>query len=259
MNDKAIKFSTKWYTQKTERHKFAETTEKRFGILTSRRTILSIEKQALPTHKVSTSEQWRNYLDALMPMLPDILRVWQQRMFRRQSLKSYIAIDKALTRQCRAITGRREGTLVAFGAANSCHTGFGFAPVPQKRLRHRLSTAHGARISLISEHFTSKVCTVCDSLLLPVRSNTREDIWGVRRCPHCRHWHHGAPLHVHRDVNAAKNILRIYLELARSGKRPAIFTAGDVTESCTLDQTYRSGVTSLLHGRRRVFVYFSCS
>ncbi len=74
----------------------------------------------------------------MIPLLPDILRVWQQRIFRRQSLKSYIAIDKTLDKQCRAITGRKREVLVAFGAANTCHTGFGYAPVPQKRLRHRL-------------------------------------------------------------------------------------------------------------------------
>jgi hypothetical protein len=220
--EKTIKISTKWYVDKTKRKAFSDKTEMRFAVLTSRGTILSREKEALPCHKVCGTEDWRTYVDALLPMLPDILRVWEQRIFRRQSLKSYIAIDKTLDKQCRAITGRKRNVLVAFGAANSCHTGFGYAPVPQKRLRHRLEKIHGARISLISEQYTSQQCTLCDSKLLVVPSDVKDDVWGVRKCPQCRH--RGSPLHVHRDINAARNMIRVYLELALNAKRPDAFT-----------------------------------
>ncbi len=77
-------------------------------------------------------------------------------------------------------------------------------------------------MSLIAEHYTSQVCTLCDSKLLPVRSDTKKDVWGVRKCPTCRPL--GAPLHVHRDVNSARNMIRIYLELASRGERPSAFT-----------------------------------
>ncbi len=217
-----VKISTKWYVDKTQRKAFADLSKKRFCSLTSRGTLLEREKEALPCHKTCSLPEWRHYADAVIPLLPDILRVWQQRIFRRQSLKSYIAIDKTLDKQCRAITGRKREVLVAFGAANTCHTGFGYAPVPQKRLRHRLERIHGARVSLIAEHYTSQVCTLCDSKLLPVRSDTKKDVWGVRKCPTCRPL--GAPLHVHRDVNSARNMIRIYLELASRGERPSAFT-----------------------------------
>ena len=145
-----VKISTKWYVDKTQRKAFADLSKKRFCSLTSRGTLLEREKEALPCHKACSLPEWRHYADAVIPLLPDILRVWQQRIFRRQSLKSYIAIDKTLDKQCRAITGRKREVLVAFGAANTCHTGFGYAPVPQKRLRHRLERIHGAQVSDLS-------------------------------------------------------------------------------------------------------------
>ena len=42
------------------------------------------------------------------------------------------------------------GVLVAFGAANACSTGFGYAPAPQARLRHRLAKLHGWRAVVLA-------------------------------------------------------------------------------------------------------------
>ena len=48
-------------------------------------------------------------------------------------------------------------------------------------------------------------------------------VWHVKRCSSCRNGR-GAPLTRHRDINAATNILEIYLNLAKFGKRPLVFT-----------------------------------
>ena len=50
----------------------------------------------------------------------------------------------------------------------------------------------------------------------------RAPVWHVKRCSFCRNGR-GAPLTRHRDLNAAANILDIYLGLAKLGKRPSGF------------------------------------
>ena len=146
-----------------------------------------------------------------------------------------------------AVTGSQEETLVAFGAANSCSTGFGYAPAPQGRLRWRLEKIHGARVTLIDEFRTSQVCNRChEQLKVPLaghyewdiercprleklrdsrrlqrslrRGNTfwKKKLHGVRYCGTCR-TAKGAPQFWHRDFNAARNILSCYLSVASSG------------------------------------------
>ena len=128
---------------------------------------------------------------------------------------------------------KAQPTIVAFGAANACSTGFGYAPAPQSRLRHRLRHVHGARACLVDEYLTSQRCCGCggklDSvkepgpLALGQRLGRRDPVWHVKRCSSCRNGR-GAPLTRHRDINAATNILEIYMNLAKFGKRPLVFT-----------------------------------
>ena len=134
-------------------------------------------------------------------------------------------------------------TLVAFGAASSCSTCFGYAPAPQKRLRRRLEL-HGARVSLIDEFRTSQMCSCCGSRLqdvfaplhpkregVPESPGRRGIVHAVKRCGECarvvaadgaRH-----ARYVHRDVNAACNIAHVYVALAKHRERPVPFGRSD--------------------------------
>ena len=51
--------------------------------------------------------------------------------------------------------------LIAFGDASTVSTGFGYAPAPQARLRHRLQTMHKAFVTIIHEFRTSVMCHEC--------------------------------------------------------------------------------------------------
>eukprot|EP00968_Pinguiococcus_pyrenoidosus_P015386 scaffold1417_cov258-Pinguiococcus_pyrenoidosus.AAC.1 len=52
--------------------------------------------------------------------------------------------------------------------------GFGYAPGPNKQLRQRLSVIHGAKVTLIDEHKTSKLCHVCKAELEDVTVTKRK-------------------------------------------------------------------------------------
>ena len=122
-----------------------------------------------------------------------------------------------------APTGRGR-VLVAFGDGSGCSSGFGYSPAPQARLRHRLSTVHGARVTLIHEAFTSQVCSRC-SLRMEDKRIGGDKRHGVMVCRNCRTNRH--PLHWHRDINAARNMVAIYQHLASERVRPACFTRSD--------------------------------
>ena len=86
---------------------------------------------------------------------------------RRWKFRAYIFRDRTLDKNCQrcclGTSGRRSSnslpTLVAFGAANSCSTGFGYAPAPQACLRRRMAKSHGAYVRLIDEFRTSQCCS----------------------------------------------------------------------------------------------------
>ena len=222
--------------------------------------------QALPCSRAY--EHWDAYLTEALPLLGARCEALRLKCVRRARFASYMRRDSELDRICKLLCGtstRKERlarlaaageglspppTLVAFGAANACSTRFGYAPAPQARLRHRLAAFHGARVTLIDEFRTSRVCSCCHQLLeethkspgaaaksqaqraagararartgaeAEARLTTR--VYGVLRCRACQE-QLGKPLFWHRDVNAARNILSVYMSLASEGRRPAAF------------------------------------
>ena len=191
---------------------------------------------ALPSRR--NIDTWGEYLKALLPILDVVLEVRQRRCLRRRALRGYALRDSALDRVCKKITAGQP-TLVAFGAANSCSTGFGHAPAPQGRLRHRLSTVHRATVCLIDEFRTSRVCCRCnggagdagrgEELQHASASKIGKDgrvhsvkLHHVLFCTSCVN-SKGSKQFWHRDYNAAKNILACYLAEAQGHERPVAF------------------------------------
>ena len=167
-------------------------------------------------------ETWASYLAAVLPLVKLRVEALQRKCVRRARFMNYMRRDREIDRICQDLCGNQP-TIVAFGAANACSTGFGYAPAPQSRLRHRLRHVHGARVCLVDEYKTSQLCCGCGGQLGLVREpGRRAPVWHVKRCSFCRNGR-GAPLTRHRDLNAAANILDIYLGLAKLGKRPSGF------------------------------------
>ena len=168
-----------------------------------------------------------------VPLLQPTLDVWKRKGLRKTAFWCYGRRDRCLDALCKDVTAGVRGTLVAFGGASSCSTGCGYAPVPQKRLRARLEKIHGARVSIVGECYTSQRCSQCLRFLKKCFIGG-DHIWALMRCDHCRssagtdliipppgEWEPKAPWN--RDRNASLNIMRIYLSLARTGRRPAEF------------------------------------
>ena len=203
--------------------------------------VLLLKKlESLPSRR----ENWVAFCEAALPILHIIASTYARKSLRRTRFASYMKRDRALDELCKRITGGKLrgqtgrkhyttgqcDTLVAFGAANACSTGFGYAPAPQERLRRRLEKVHGARVFLIDEFRTSQLCCKCCKQLdkVTVRNWVHGKLkplqpHGLRRCPTC-HNEKGAPLHCHRDLNAARNILDCFLSEATTGERPEAFS-----------------------------------
>ena len=101
----------------------------------------------------------------MVPMLDTITQVYERRNFRRWRFLGYRMRDRFLDAVCKRITGSRSDTLVAFGNASTCSTGFSYAPAPQQRLRHRLEKIHHAKIVMVDEYHTSQMCNSCHNKL----------------------------------------------------------------------------------------------
>ena len=223
--------------------------------------------------KDCTAVAWSTYLKYTLPVLTDRLQAFRSVDIRRAKFKSYARTDRALDDICKRICSlgatssnasekkpreRRfhgSNVLVAFGNACGTSTGFGYAPVPQARLRHRLEHVHRCRVTLIHEFCTSRYCSGCKQRLvfigvkseaeqkeLDEQKKISEDmgvpkhrITGVLKCLSCSTssarivGESLAPrLHWHRDVNAAINIGAIYKMLAGHGIRPDYLEFPDV-------------------------------
>ena len=194
--------------------------------------------------------EWSSYLQHVLPILDTIIATYEAKSLRRLRFQSFMKRDKTIDTICKRITASKENVLVAFGDANSCHTGFGYAPAPLGRLRKRLSLLHGAKVTLVDEYNTSQYCCRCHhALLKPKVTHSRAKIegskslteklerkhfkrisderysekpHGLRYCSFC--WNESAsPKFHHRDLNSAQNIMDIYLSLAKTGKRPDVF------------------------------------
>ena len=192
-------------------------------------------------------------MSEVLPLLTEIIEAYKTRELRRVKFTNYTKKDKALDGICKRITGGRREALIAFGAANTCSTGFGHAPAPQSRLRWRLEKIHGARITMVDEYRTSQMCCRChQQLKVPTaghydvdvecslrlqkmqashrlkrtlrrgRNLWHEKLHGVRYCGTCKN-SKGAPQFWHRDFNAARNILECYLRVATTGVRREVF------------------------------------
>ena len=233
-------------------------------------------------------ECWDAYLAAALPLVKAQTEALAHTCVRRARFASYMRRDRELDRICKEICGTSTKaarqkvetlratdpsavpTIVAFGAANTCSTGLGYAPAPQGRLRRRLAKVHGAKAMLMDEYMTSRICSCCNAELTKVYKSeaaakkcadenfeasrrksarraerrissgmqanpeVRRPVDPLRPCARPRpqtlvhgvllrkscEGRGGRPLFWHRDVNAARNILAVYLSLANDKTRP---------------------------------------
>jgi transposase len=138
------------------------------------------------------------------------LRFYGARRWRRLRWKTHIAKEKCWGEIVRRITGNQRDTIVALGSAIFPHNSRGHASSPTKSLYRRLLGK--CTVRLIDEFRTSITCSHCYRGL-PQRTR----LWQVKACQGCL-------ICWNRDVNAARNMLRIFLHMnANNGQRPLPF------------------------------------
>ena len=193
------------------------------------RTLLR-QAQQTPTRKELDSLRWLRYLSYVLPLMDARCQAYQRPQIRRLRFENYMRRDQSLDLLCQRLiklggTPSGQGRVcIAFGDGSRCSTGFGHSPAPQARLRHRLSTVHGARVTLIHEAYTSQKCSKCFMQLDKKRIQSAV-VHGIMVCRQCSMDRH--PLHWHWDVNAARNMVCIYTNLAMHGSRPTCFSHTD--------------------------------
>ena len=246
----AFTISTKCMRHMSGTSEAAKRTKALLSMVTVGSSTLYAQLQTLPCRK--DSNQWSSYLLHVLPLMDTIISTYQVKSLRRRRFQSFMKRDRTLDTFCKRITASKENVLVAFGDASSCHTGFGYAPAPQGRLRMRLqSFAWCSKVTLVDEYNTSQYCCLCHHKLLQPRvSHSVEKVeeskklhtklmrghfrqksdkkyeempHGLRYCSSC--WTMDCcPTFHHRDLNSAQNITDIYLSLAEHGNRPEVFT-----------------------------------
>jgi hypothetical protein len=110
--------------------------------------------------------------------------------------------------------------VVAYGAGAFSASSSGQCSGPVKGVRRALQQ-RGVEMYDVQEDYTSQLCSSCQMKMKPMYSEGGESaIHGVHRCItancQCKLWN--------RDVNAALNMLNIFLHETVYGVRPVVFT-----------------------------------
>jgi len=178
-----------------------------------------------PTPRVSALEAYKIHLRYVLQHLPLMLGFYGRHKTRQWRWKAQIYRAKALDQVCRRVTGRQPATtLVGFGAA-----GF-VGPGPVKAFKRRLR--QHCRVVEVDEYLTSQICSRCQERELeglpcsqPAPGTSR--LYALRRClnERCRLSSDSQRSVIwDRDVNAARNILHVFLyQNHHQGRRPTAF------------------------------------
>jgi hypothetical protein len=119
---------------------------------------------------------------------------------------------------CAPATSPDRRVLFAYGAAKVAPTGRGEAPVCPDWAAKRCAKAHAT--CFVDEFRSTRMCCACHQDTQAVRVDGQQfPLRGLRRCPACVKY-------LSRDVNAARNIARCFVEECTSGSRPAAFRRG---------------------------------
>jgi hypothetical protein len=122
--------------------------------------------------------------------------------------------------ECNSDANDSRPVIVAYGAATFSASSSGQCAGPVKGVRKALRQ-HGVEMYDVYEDYTSQLCSCCHKKLEPMYSEGGEfAIHAVRRCLtancKCKVWN--------RDLNAALNILHVFLHESKYGVRPDVFT-----------------------------------
>lgn len=141
---------------------------------------------------------------------------------RRLKFQNYRGKKKALATLCKEIVGKNSGqfhndVIVAFGGARFSSSSRGYAPGPVKALYRELK--RWCRVRLVGEYNTSAYCSAdiagtFGTTPCHTKFERNQPSFFVKQCRH-----QNCGMYWQRDVNAARNIRWVFIEMCRSGKK----------------------------------------
>ncbi|KAI3661488.1 hypothetical protein MP638_007218 [Amoeboaphelidium occidentale] len=195
--------------------------------------VLIVQITSGPSHKVSTTAAYCEYLRHVLSLRDDVLGFYRDLQRRRLRFKTRITRQKAYEAPARELTDGDKNCIVAYGSGGFISTSKGHAPTPNKHLFVELKKR--CKVRLVSEYRTSQVCSNCGSQLQQTK------YWGIKKCNN--HFAEGKLNRLHcltlwnRDINAARNIRYMFLERNSNGDNlPEVFKK---KEECSKENKYK--------------------
>ncbi|DBA74950.1 TPA: hypothetical protein ACH3X1_010296 [Trebouxia sp. C0004] len=192
----------------------------------SQNCTLKAALEETPSAKVATVEMFTQHINYRMQHEVAALEHFGDRRHRQLRWRTFIKRQQAYSAICRSISAGSKDTVVAYGDASfssSCCKGN--PSTPTVSLRRNLG--YHCKVFDTDEFRTSRLCCACKTAMegmpLPVTERGRRDhgpeSYSVRLCRntecHRTLWN--------RDVNAAINILRLFLDWADGRAKPPEF------------------------------------
>ena len=185
----------------------------------------------LPTAKTPRTFLMLAHIAELFNILDRLLQLNGMRRVRSMRFSQHCLRQRVMYDICQRITASADPSdkrpvVVAFGAGmfNSCSRGH--CPGPVKAVRKALRR-RGVEVYDVNEDYTSQLCNSCHSKVVPMYSKGGgKAIYSVRRCTTTTCMR----MTMNRDVNAALNILYIFMAETLHGSRPEVFTRRYQTE-----------------------------
>ncbi|KAL3148147.1 hypothetical protein ABBQ38_014429 [Trebouxia sp. C0009 RCD-2024] len=186
--------------------------------------ILQEDLLTTPTPKVSSTAAFGRHIHHRLTHLPAAVSHFGARKYRQLRWSRYMQKQRAMASMCNSITGGKSDTIVAYGDAKFACCGKGNEATPTTSLRKNLGKA--CKVYDVDEFRTSKLCCVCHHAMagmpLPSIERCRNDgdhSYSVRLCSNrgCERmmWN--------RDVNAAINVLKLFLAWTSGADKPSAF------------------------------------
>lgn len=199
-------------------------------VLRRRRTLKYLEQaqvrtwlQQAPTVKKGGLQQHQLALQyKLQPKFLDCLELRCQKKLLKLRWDCYIKKQRTVHKFCKEMLEGvdKEKAIVCYGDASFFHSTRGLPPSPkQNQFVQCLRRSFRVEVLLTNEYNTSQVCSKCmgSVKLVPLSSKLRNPHY-VRSCTvkNClTKWN--------RDVNGARNIIRVAKELILKGERPRVY------------------------------------
>ena len=210
-----IKYDTNIWTSKKFHHHKGNTQHAKLTIKKLKKNGLYDSLLKTPTLKSPMLDDIKKSIKYFHNYIEDIFEIYFKHKITYYKWKTYIREQKAYDKITDELTGGNKNSIVVFGAGSFSSTSKGHISGPVKKLRKHLKK----KCNFVdeNEYFTSQRCSKCLHFL---KKQKKEDSHFFQECSNIlcgKKWN--------RDINSARNIMLVFLNLLFKCERPFEFTA----------------------------------